>query len=204
VTRAITVYPYDPRRAEQLLNEAGLRKDRDGLYASEAGARFEPNLWVTDGTQTERQLLIMTDTWQRAGIGVQPYVIPAAQARDNQVRSTYPGILCYGISPSVAAAMESLTSSQIGTASNRWGGQNRGGWSSPTYDRLFDTFSSTLDQPERLRLITQSMKLISDEVPTYPLFPNLGAVTHLSVLKGPEPGTPETLVHWNIHEWELR
>jgi len=204
VDRVLVKYSYDPRRAEAIMNEVGYRKDRDGFFADETGDRFQTSFWVTAGTQTERLMALITDTWQRAGFDVRPRVIPAAEARDNQARSTFPGILNYGISPSTVAAVESLTRAQIGTAANRWGGQNRGGWANPDYNRVFDAFENALDRGERIQRLADLARIISEDLPTYPLFSNLGAITHLSVLKGPEVGTPDTLIHWNVHEWELR
>ncbi len=203
VDRAITKYPYDPRRAEQLMSEAGFRKDADGIYASDTGDRVQPGLWVTSGSQTERTLAILTDSWRRNGVNIQPHVIPNAQARDNQVRSTFPDLLNYGVSPSLVAAFETFISSQIPTAENRWSGQNRGGWNSPEFDRVYDALSTTLEPNERVRRVAELARLLSQELPNYPLIANLGAITHLSILKGPEPGTPETTYHWNVHEWEL-
>ena len=40
-------------------------------------------------------------------------------------------------------------------------------------------------------------RILSEQVPVYPLFPNLGAITHLATLKGPEASP----TNWNIHEW---
>jgi len=203
VDRAVTKYPFDPRRLDQLLTEVGMRRDRDGFFAAPTGERFQPTLWVTFSTQLERQLAIMTDTWRQAGIDFQPYVIPCAQARDNQFRSTFPGLLGYGVSPSTVSALETFTIDQIGTAANRWGGQNRGGWASPEYDRLLVAYHSTLEPTARNGHAVQMLKLLSDEVLNYPVFRDLGTIPSLSSLKGPRPQVPEALAHWNIHEWEL-
>jgi peptide/nickel transport system substrate-binding protein len=203
VDRAVVKYAYDPRRLEQLLGEAGFRRDRDGLFASEAGERFNPGYWVTYSTQLERQLAIMTDTWRQAGIDIQPHVIPGAQARDNQVRSTFPGLLGYGVSPSMTSALETFSSDQISSPATRWGGQNRGGWYSSEYDRLLTAYSGTLDPAGRNQHAVRMFQLMSEEVPTYPLFRDLGTIVHLAVVKGPTGQVPEALAHWNIHEWEL-
>ncbi|MPZ12880.1 MAG: hypothetical protein GEU73_00370 [Chloroflexi bacterium] len=203
VDRAITKYPYDPLRLDQLLTEAGFHRDREGFFASEAGERFQPSLWVTFSTQLERQLAIMTDTWRQAGVDFQPYIIPGAQARDNQFRSTFPGLLGYGVSPATISALETFTTDQIGSASTRWGGQNRGGWASLEYDRLLVAFHSTLDTTARTRHAVDMLKLLSEEAPTYPAFRDQGIICYVAGLRGPEQQLPEALAHWNIHLWEL-
>ncbi len=203
VERTLLKYPYDSREAEQLMGEAGYRKDRDGIYANDAGDRVQPGLWVTSGSQTERTMAILTDSWRRAGVNIQPHVIPNAQARDNSVRSTFPGLLNYGVSPSLLSAFETFIISQIPTAENRWSGQNRGGWNSPEFDRTYAALNTTLEPNERGRRMAELARLLSQELPNYPLMANLGAITYLTILKGPEPSTPETTHHWNVHEWEL-
>jgi peptide/nickel transport system substrate-binding protein len=203
VERTLAKYPYDPRQAEQLMGEVGFRRGADGIYVNDAGDRIQPGLWVTSGSQTERLLHILTDSWKRLGVDIQPHVIPNAQARDNQVRSTFPGLLNYGISPGYSTSFDSFIIRQIPSPESRWGGQNRGGWNSPAYDRAFDAFSTTLDRSERARRLAEVAAIISQEQPNIPLMANLGAITHLAILKGPEAGTPETTVHWNVQEWEL-
>ncbi len=203
VDRTIAKYPFDPRRLEQGLVEAGMRRGSDSMFQTDTGERFQPTYWVTASSQLERQLAIMTDTWRQAGVDIQPYIIPGAQARDNQFRSTFPGLLGHGVSPSTTSALETFTSDQIGTPANRWGGQNRGGWLSPEYDRLLTAYSSTLDRSARTRHMVDSFKLMSEEVPNYPLFRDLGTIIHLANVNGPSGQVPEALAHWNIYEWEM-
>jgi peptide/nickel transport system substrate-binding protein len=203
IDRVLAKYPYDPRQAEQIFSEVGFRRGGDGVYVSDAGDRIAPGLWVTSGSQTERTLAILTDSWKRVGVDIQPHVIPNAQARDNQVRSTFPGLLNYGISPGLVTSYETFIIRQVPAPETRWGGQNRGGWVHQDYDRTFAAFTTTLDRAERTQRLAELARMLSQELPNYPLMANLGAMTHLSVLKGPEAGTPETTPHWNVWEWEL-
>ena len=74
--RVITKYPYDPRRTEQLLQEAGMRRGRDGVFANPDGRPFRPDFIVRAGTQHERGQAILVDTWRRSGLDVHPSVLP--------------------------------------------------------------------------------------------------------------------------------
>jgi len=203
VERAITKYPFDPRRAEQIMAEAGYAKDRDGFFVASGGDRLRPSLWNSAGAQREKLLAIVVDTWQRAGFDVQPFVMPNALERDQQARATYPGILIHGISQSETGSAQSLSSEQIGTPANRWNGNNRGGFSNPDYDRLFETFNSTLDRREQVGAFVQMMRIQSELMPNFPLHYGLNVTSHLPALRGPDAGVNETNNHWNIHEWEL-
>ena len=77
VERTIMRYPYDPRRSEQLMNEAGFNRDREGFFTDTSGARFVLDFERNIESDRERMQLIMMDTWQRAGFQIRPAVIPA-------------------------------------------------------------------------------------------------------------------------------
>jgi len=203
IDRALTKYPYDPRRTEQFMVEAGFAKDRDGFFASANGERLQPLFWTPAAAQREQLLAILVNTWQRAGLDVQAFIMPNTLARDQQANTTFPGMLAYGTGLMEATAAQSLASEQIGTAANRWNGSNRGGWSNPEYDSLWDRYNKTLDRPEQIQTIVQMMKLQSEQLPNFPLYYFINPVAHVSALKGPETGAIGTTPHWNIHLWEL-
>lgn len=203
VDAAIAKYPYDPRRAEQLMNEAGLSRDREGLFAAASGERFQPAFWISAGAQREQMMAIAVQSWKQAGVDMQPYVMPRALERDQEARATFPGILVHGISLAERGTAENTTTEQIGTPANRWSGQNRGGWSSPAYDRLWDAYNSTLDRNEQIRYFVAMMKIRTEEVTGIPLHYSMNVTAHLSVLRGVDVGVSATTSHWNIHEWEL-
>ena len=57
-------FPYDLQRADQLMAEAGYRKDRDGMYAGPSG-RFAIEVAATDSNPTEATVL--ADVLRRSG-----------------------------------------------------------------------------------------------------------------------------------------
>ncbi len=201
--RGIVRYPYDPRRADELMAEAGFRKGSDGSYVGPSGDRFSFEHLVIAGVQNERQSAIMADGWRRVGFDVREGAIPAAQATNGEVRASFSAL------SSVATGggepgLNFLASAQIPTPANRWRGNNRGAWSNAEYDRLWDAFQTTLDRAERNRLVIQLMRLATEDVAMLFLFHSPNVTAHWAGLRGPEIGTPDTLVNWNIHEWELR
>ena len=207
VQRAIAHYQFDPRRAEALMTEAGFLKDRDGLFASGTGRlRFE--LKASAGTENERQLQIMAQVWQGAGFEVQTVAVPLAQARDIEGRHTFRSMHTRG---GLNAGERSWTSAEIGTSQNRWRGENRAGWSTAEYDRLFDAFMNTLDRSEREQQVVSMHRILSEQLPAFHTDFSVQTMAHVSALQGPEPGlanagvfSPETAPHWNIHEWTWR
>src|SRR2546423_15697478 len=98
----------------------------------------------------------MASGLQTAGFDVQQRVSPIAQAQDSQLKATYPGMLVAGTDVG-ESALNYLASTQAPTANNLWAGLNRGGWSSPDYDRLLVSFNSTLDRSSRASLARQML-----------------------------------------------
>jgi peptide/nickel transport system substrate-binding protein len=206
VDRLIAKYPFDPRRTEQLMNEAGFSKDREGLFANAAGERFRPDFQVLTGTQFERGGALMVDTWRRAGIEVQNSVLPAVQVRQNDVRNTFPGISTPGAAGgNETRTLEFFSTGQIGTPANGWVGSNRGGWVNPEYDRLWSAYSVTLDRAERVRQMADMTKLVNEELPGWPIYWDFNVMAFPTSLRGPELGLANTSTEfWSIHEWEVR
>jgi ABC-type transport system substrate-binding protein len=200
--RVIAKYPYDARRTEQLMTEAGFRRGADGFFATGDGRRFQPDYNVRQSTQFERGQSIMVDSWRRAGLDVTTSVLPNVTVPE-MVRHTFPSI----VGRTMAVEDFNLfAGSEVGLESNRWRGQNRAGWSNPEYDRLYDQFRNTIDRKEGDRLAVQLLKLASEEVPFYVVYESPALMAHVTALKGPDfpaPGPPVTTPVWNIHEWEM-
>ena len=100
--------------------------------------------------------------------------------------------------------VETLGSGQIPTERNRWVGGNRGGWSSPEYDRLIDTFHHTLARPERLAALRQMLRIYLEDMPRVSYYYPAGPFVYVTALQGPATAAPESRVAWNVHEWEFK
>jgi peptide/nickel transport system substrate-binding protein len=194
VERAVTKYPYDPRRTEQLMNEAGYSK-RDGFFVDSRGQRFQPDFWTNADGQHQVVAAIVLDNWQRAGIDVQSYVMSQALILDLEAISTYPGIVQ---ETAGGEGLDRVDGTRISSAANRWRGSNRGGWADPELDVQMERYNSALTVADRVQALTQMMKIQTEQLPSVPVNFNLQVVAHLAALKGPD----QEIRSWNIHEWE--
>jgi peptide/nickel transport system substrate-binding protein len=201
--RIQTRYPYDLRRSEQLMAEAGFQKGTDGISVHPVEGRFAATVRTTAASDFEAEMLIMVDTWRRAGFDIQGSVLPAAQAQDSQVRATYPALFSSNTNLGESALLN-YVSSVIPGPENRWNGGNRGGWRNPEYDRLAEEFNRTLDRAQRVDQVTQMLQIYSDELPAISLFFRAQPLAHIPALRGPEVAAPESSMVWNVHEWEFR
>lgn len=205
--RVMVKYPFDRRRAEQLMSEAGFRLDSGGRFADPTGRRVRLDFRVSAGLEIERTQAILSDAWRRSGFDVDEEVLSLAERRDSSSRYTFPGLASSGGGPNEGT----FDSSSIGSAANRWTGSNRGAWNNPEYDLLFTALSSSLNAGERQQLSTQIMTMVNDLLPAYPLYYPTLVATWASHLHGPTFGTAgfglfrsQPSPYWNVHEWELK
>ncbi len=202
VDNSIPSYPLDVRTSETLMSQAGFSKGADGFYGGPEG-KISPELVTSESPDAVRELLAMASELQGASFDIQQRVIPAAQAQDSQLKATFPTMLVAGTDVG-EAALNYLASAQIPTAANLWQGLNRGGWSSPDYDRLLASFNNTLDRTTRVQTARQMLRIYGDDVPVISLLFPGGLVSYSARLKGPTNAAPESSLAWNIYEWQFK
>lgn len=207
VDRAVVKHPYDPRRTEQLMAEVGFTKDSEGIFVDRTGRRFSIELRYSAGAEWERRVAIIADAFRRSGIIGQPFSLPEEAGRDRETRATFPGLASRG----GGLNERTMTSTEIASPANRWGGANRTGWGSSDYDSFYQRFETTLDQSQRIQHVVQMLRVLTDELPIYVLHFGLMPNAYAADLQGAERGVPSvgtlsggTTQHWNIHEWSWK
>jgi peptide/nickel transport system substrate-binding protein len=202
IERVIQKYQYDPRRAQQLMDEAGFPKGADGLFVGRDGQPVRFSVASSAGTKNESEAATYVDSLRRAGFDASQRVVPAAQIADPEQRALLPGLQIRG----VGHQLVTYTSDQIPRAGNRWRGENRGGWSSPAYDRFFEAYTSTLAEGERINQLAQMERVLTEEVPVIPHYFGAEANAHVGSLQGPvarlAPTTSGAFLY--VHTWAWR
>lgn len=206
VDRIITKYPYDLRRAEELMAEAGFSKGADGVYVSPTDGRFAPEVRGLAEGQDAQETTIVVDFLRRAGMDVSLNLVPTAiynVNRDEQI-STFPAIRTTYATLAGDYAMNKFSTAEIATAERAWRGSNRTGYVSAAFDRVYDDFSKALERNDRNRLLAEMARLLNDDLPVMPMYFNFEVVAHARGLSGPEVAAPATTEHGKIHLWEWR
>ncbi len=200
VDAASTKYPYDPRRAEQLLAEVGYTRGGDGVFAHPTFGRFSAEFGTFQSPQNESEMSIIAASWRQLGLDIREVVYPAVQARDYQLRNTYQSFIAAS-GPAGDRTLVEHKSAELPRPENRWNGSNRGGWSNPEFDRLADIFDATLDRDQRAQLLAQMARIFTEDAAVISLYFNPTITAFVAGLHGPAPVVPTNYVSWNVHEW---
>ena len=194
-----TRHTYDPRRAEQLLQQAGFSRGTDGSWLVPGGERFTLEQWYLAGATNERESTILVDMLRRFGIDATSNVF-GIQRSSNEER-----VKTSGIFGGAVALPDRYHSRAIARAETRWTGTNRFGFNNPELDRYIDAYATALDRDERIRNLAQMERIAMDEMPAIPTYYTAAVIAHTAALKGvvrnllPEAGKERKIWAW---EWQ--
>jgi len=205
IERMITKREYDPGAAQRLLVEAGMVRGSDGFYATVPGEPLKVDVWNTGGAVFERENRIFVDSLRQAGIDATPQTLGPALLNDPQLRALLPGLFTGGAG-TIDSRLRQHSISEIPSPETRWQGNNRGGWRSEPYERLWQAYNSTLERSERIQQIAQMERLINEDVGSIPHYFTVVVTAYTGNLNGPlarmTPDAP--LAVYNIQNWEWR
>lgn len=202
--RAVVKYPYNVRETERLLVEAGFARGNSGLFTKD-GEPFRPELRASAADATAREQAIMADSWRRVGVDVQSRLLSEVEQNDREVRSLYPA---FATADSVGLEERTIHAKMYGpniaAPANRWAGPNRGGWQDARFDELYDQMNTDLDRAAHNNAIVEMVKLLSEQLPVYPLYYNYDVRAFTSTLRGPQNYAPGGSPTWALEQWEVR
>jgi peptide/nickel transport system substrate-binding protein len=157
-------FPYDLRRAQELLSGAGWQRGPDGvLVHGQTGERFDIQL-RTQVPAHEKLVIAVGDGWESIGAVPQFEPIPAARLSDREFLGSGSGVLETG-GDTEGILRERLLSGNISSPANRFTGRNRAGYTNPNADLIMERLQVTLDNTERVRLHQDLMRVMMADVP---------------------------------------
>ncbi|MBM2809815.1 MAG: hypothetical protein HW416_574, partial [Chloroflexi bacterium] len=160
----IVKYDYDPRRAEQLFQELGLRKGVDGMYLGPTGQPIFLEI-RTDRTELrQKTVLAQADSWKRAGIDAGSTLIPPQRERDAEYLTTYPAFEMSRRGNYRWSLDRVLLSNEAPTPENRYSGGNRGRYQNTELDRLVERHDTAIPYAERTQTLGQIVNIVSSDV----------------------------------------
>jgi peptide/nickel transport system substrate-binding protein len=202
--RGLPKYEYDPARAERLLAEAGWTRGADNQMRNSAGQTFVINVTSTAQGDNVKEAETIAAQWNAIGLQSGPAPIPANAANRDELKNTFQGVFMWP-GGNLATALDSFTTGSIPSERTRWKGNNYGGYSNPTFDRLYDEFGVTLDSTRSQSLIADMMKILADDVATIPIYYAALGLAARKGVEGPGPAAPSQAANaWNIHTWDVK
>lgn len=205
VDRAVRKYPFDPRRADQLMAEVGFGRGADGVFASPSEGRFRIEVRGSTTSQEELDTTLVASYLQKAGMEANILLLDQrSRAVDDEMKGTFPGLTLNNNTLQRGLGLNKFISTNIGAPENRWSGGNRMGYASPAFDRAHEAYRTTLDPREQVRPLIDMMRILSEDLPGIPLYYDFQVVAHTAAIRGPEPITPDNTQYGNVHLWEWR
>lgn len=199
---SIVEYPYDPRRAAQLLEEIGYRRVGE-YYQDAAGKELSISFLEARGGAEEQLVLAALNNWKQIGIN------GAADIRsgsiDREARAARPGLTLNSGSFNLAEPrrlFQWFHGSQSPTSENRFQGNNRSRYVNPELDALIDRFFKTVPKQERIELMKQIIHHQSDNATVITAY----HIVYPALINNRVTGvTPRTgfAQAWNSHLWDI-
>jgi len=168
----VTIYKYDPRQAEKLLDEAGWKPGTDGIRMK-GGKRLSFTLMTTAGNKTRELVEVyLQNKWKQAGIEVNTKNEPARVffGETTKKRAFDSMALFAWVSSPENSPKSTFLTANIPTAKNGWSGQNFMSWKNPKVDKLLIELDTEMDNAKRIALVHEVLKYYTDEVPVLPLY----------------------------------
>ncbi len=196
IEQVIVKYPYDPRRSEALLAEAGWARGADSMLHDSTGRSFD--LEVSASANRFRDVPPIADYFKRVGIDARPILVPPGAEREATV--SFAGVELAGGEP---IAYYVLTSTEHPLAANRWTGRNSSSFSHPEIDALVSRLNASLSSADRDDLFVAIERFITTELPRGPLLYDVAVAAGLSHVRGvkghSKARNPSYL--FNTYEW---
>ncbi|MBI1778722.1 MAG: peptide ABC transporter substrate-binding protein [Proteobacteria bacterium] len=171
--KQVKAYPYDTKKAAELLDAAGFNVMKEGFRHSAAGDRLRFELMTTAGNRT-RELVeqVLQSQWKAVGVEILIKNEPARVYFGETTRMRkYTGMAMYAwISSPENSPRTQFHSSHIPTEANGWAGQNYPGYKNPKMDELIDKLEVELDREKRGKLWAEYQTIYAEELPVLPLY----------------------------------
>ena len=205
-----TTCPYDPAKANQMLDDAGYKKGADGIRAK-GNVRLQLVYASTVNAVREKEEQVIQQAFKAAGIDMtiknaDSGVFFGQPDNPDQRERFEKDLEMYTNGPSDPDARDFLvqfTSGQIPQKANGWSLNNDGRWSNADYDKLFATLDKELNPDKRAQIEVQLNDLIVNNFARIPIVDRSQAEGRRADLTNTNP-VPWDSVLWNIAYWQLK
>jgi peptide/nickel transport system substrate-binding protein len=203
----VRAWPFDPARANALLDAAGWTRGPDGIRRNPGGDRLSVELMTTAGNRAREAVQqVLQGMWRQAGIEArirnEP---PRVFFAETMSKRRFQGAALFAwISAPEGVPRSTLHSEEIPTETRNWSGQNYTGYRNPRMDALLEAIPVELDREKRRALWSRLQAIYAEELPALPLWFRADAHIWPHWLENVRPTghlNPTSL--W-VEEWRVR
>lgn len=205
----LTTWPYDPARANELLDAAGYRDNNgDGSRADPiTHAPFQVWLGVNQDSPLRQQVAEMVRQDLRAcGVEVTVRALPADEWFDPRGPlfgrrfdlAIFPWLI--GLTPDCGLYVTSAVPSRA----NGWQGNNETGWSNPDFDAACQVaLAAPVGSADYVAHHQAALRLFADNLPVIPLFLHVKVAATVTAVRHFHLDPTQTSELHNVYEWDL-
>ncbi len=210
--KSVTQESYDPKKAEQLLDQAGWAKGSDGIR-SKGGVRMSLTITTTTGDKTREQVQqVLIGEWKKLGVELKLANQPSAvllsgswTEKDPRKRGNY-DLTMYASSPAIdpQTTMEQrYTTKNIPSKANNGIGQNYTRVKDPELDKAVAEAGATLERAKRKAAYARALTLINQNAVAIWLYERARIDAFRSNVFG-WTGNVWDNITWNTEDWYIR
>jgi peptide/nickel transport system substrate-binding protein len=204
VRDVVAQYPYDVRRAEELLAEAGWRRNADRTLVDAAGQRVSIPARTQPGDTNGQELSIIADNWRAVGANVEEERLTTPQVRDLHYLTSFPGAIAAQIPLNFNNLMARVNGAQCPVEETRWAGSSWGCYQNVEMDEAIRGLQRSIDTTDQQRHWRDLVRIQSTDLPVLPLYFNVTVVIFREGVLGVKGHTvPKTSSTWNSYEWDI-
>ncbi len=202
---------YDPKKARQLLDEAGWTPGSDGIR-SKGGVRAHLSVASTTGDKVREQVeQVLVDEWKQVGIELEIKNVPSSVLFGSysqgaaRKRGSF-DINMYASSPEPDPHQDiagRLDSANIPRAANNGIGFNYNRFSDANVDKLIAQAGQTADQEQRKKLYGEILKAFNDAYTNIWLYNRSNIDAYRANVSGYSGNGWENLT-WNSQNWSVK
>lgn len=205
VRDVVVQYPYDPRQAIELLDQAGWKRGPDRTIVDASGQHVTIPIATSAGAQAEQEASIIAANWRDLGLAVDQQVRTAAESRDNRLTSIFAGFSTSSGPLTFAHLTTRLSTANCPSDSNRWTGSNHGCYRNPDLDRALVGLQTAIAPNQQRELYRTFARIQTEDLPVFPLYFNPQAFIFRDGISGVKGDTkPRTSMSWNVREWDIQ